>query len=922
MKLCLAILLVLVILTVCFSSTINVPGDYSKIQDAINAAMIGDTILVEPGTYMENIVFNKHLITVRSDLDGNPTTFDISPKTTIIDGSQSGSVVVFENIMGSVLQGFTIKNGTGNLNIMKASVGGGIYCNNFGNAIIRQNIINKNKVEDYGGGIYCENFSSPIIEYNTISENEVTDDKGGGGGICCRLYSNPIIRNNLISKNTSLGHGGGIRVISTDPEIANNIIEENNVLLGDGGGICCSHFDGIMINNLIINNYTEYNGGGVRFWNSYPKIINNLTVVGNQAEFYNLSSNPRCNGGGIYCEESDLIIHNSIIWGNSAHNNPTAIIGTEIGIGDEYNPSTLHIEYCDTKDSKSRIWVDNYCTLNWGSGMISSYPEFVSGYYLGQIPCQPVMSPCVDTGNATAQSIGMDHSWTRTDCVTDSSVVDLGFHYNDPPKQYEWTFFVYMAADNSLSQYADGDLTEMMKVGSDNNINIVTLVDKDGINDTHFYKIIKGSKEEVPLSNIDPNWGSELDMANPATLVTVSNYVYDNYPTENISLILWNHGSGWRESKIITKSILEDKNKSMKMKDLGGALENIKSHFGSKIDLLGFDACLMGMLEVAYEIRNHVNIMVGSEMVEPGTGWSYDLILNELINNPNIDSLMFSKIIVDNYGPTTTDPMSAADLNLVSSLATNVSNLANTIIGSSKAIRLVIKNIHDVKVKKYIVGSFFNHIDLFHFADLISQDFATGDIHDAAENVKFSLQQTVKHVKANSNNDNGLAIYFPENANLLDKDYNETTILFAKDFNWDEFLVWYFGSLFTDINKLPESTGGSVNLSLEAGNDNANKDYLIFGSVTGTNPGISMGGDVVLPINWDIFTNVVIGFTNSLFFQNFMSQLDYNGENSAKLNVPPIPGFAGTTMFFAYALVDNYGKWNFASNPVEIEIVP
>ncbi|MHC4944138.1 MAG: M28 family metallopeptidase [Planctomycetota bacterium] len=125
-------------------------------------------------------------------------------------------------------------------------------------------------------------------------------------------------------------------------------------------------------------------------------------------------------------------------------------------------------------------------------------------------------------------------------------------------------------------------------------------------------------------------------------------------------------------------------------------------------------------------------------------------------------------------------------------------------------------------------------------------------------------------------------------------------------------------TLFTDTCIIPES-GGTANFTLDAGSHNAGRDYILVGSVTGTEPGTPLpGGHVTLPLNWDWFTDFVIALINTPVFLNFLGTLDTSGTATAQLNAPPAPGFAGITMHYAYALNN---PWDFVSNPVAIEVV-
>jgi len=189
----------------CSGATIVVPYDYSTIQQAIDAAIAGDTIQVAQGTYIETIDFKGKGINVISKS---------GPAMTVIDGGQAGSVATFMSgeSFESVLSGFTVTNGIGAYTEISPAVwgycGGGVFCQGT-SPTLRNNII-RNNVSDYGGsGIYCS-MASPKIVNNTICYNETVSWLGGGSGIYCNSSSSPEVIGNEISNNVAEGVGGGI----------------------------------------------------------------------------------------------------------------------------------------------------------------------------------------------------------------------------------------------------------------------------------------------------------------------------------------------------------------------------------------------------------------------------------------------------------------------------------------------------------------------------------------------------------------------------------------------------------------------------------------------------------------------------------------------------------------------------------------
>ncbi|MHC4945988.1 MAG: right-handed parallel beta-helix repeat-containing protein, partial [Planctomycetota bacterium] len=290
------------------SDTIHVPADYLTIQEAIDAAVDGDTVLVAPGTYVENIEFLGKAITVKSS-DG--------PDVTIIDGGNPsnpdiGSVVRFMKQEGprTVLAGFTVTNGKG-MYIEYSSgkwgyFGGGIYCKSAG-PTIKDNIIRRNFADGSGGGIYSKS-DSPIIIGNLITQNASHD---GSGIACCN--SDATIRENTITDNAWLQggntYGGGILCAYSDAEITYNNIT-GNAAGYRGGGIYVGYYNPVIANNTISNNVSG-TGGGI-YCSSASPIVTDNEIKNNTAQF----------GGAIYSNFSNFTLTNNIIEGN------TGLMGT------------------------------------------------------------------------------------------------------------------------------------------------------------------------------------------------------------------------------------------------------------------------------------------------------------------------------------------------------------------------------------------------------------------------------------------------------------------------------------------------------------------------------------------------------------------------------------------------------------------
>lgn len=217
---------------------IRVPQDQPTIQAGIDAAVDGDTVLVDTGTYVQsNISFNENRILVGSRFVTTGDTSFISQ--TIIDGDGTGHVIYFNGNEDStsVLSGFTITNGSAFG--QEKPYGGGIVCNSSSPKIVFCKIVQNEAT--HGGGIYIES-GKPILRDLIITDNYVSG--GSGGGVYC-VNANPTFERCLITHNTSRpnavdagGPGGGISCLDSNPIFLDVKISDNESLVygwGMGG---------------------------------------------------------------------------------------------------------------------------------------------------------------------------------------------------------------------------------------------------------------------------------------------------------------------------------------------------------------------------------------------------------------------------------------------------------------------------------------------------------------------------------------------------------------------------------------------------------------------------------------------------------------------------------------------------------------
>jgi len=158
-----------------------------------------------------------------------------------------------------------------------------------------------------------------------------------------------------------------------------------------------------------------------------------------------------------------------------------------------------------------------------------------------------------------------------------------------------------------------------------------------------------------------------------------------------------------------------------------------------------------------------------------------------------------------------------------------------------------------------------------------------------------------------------------DGAPQLDIDGDARPHMGTCDMGPDEFTGGH--ALGADAFSLPAGTGGTITFYLFGGAPNGGRGYLVLGSLSGTAPGFPLPGGATLLLNLDLFTQLVHRYVNTPVFQSFRGNLSWGSSTaSAVLDTRgPRPAAAGMTVHFAFALD---GPWDFASNPVAIEMLP
>ncbi|MDD2716185.1 MAG: clostripain-related cysteine peptidase [Candidatus Wallbacteria bacterium] len=360
--------------------------------------------------------------------------------------------------------------------------------------------------------------------------------------------------------------------------------------------------------------------------------------------------------------------------------------------------------------------------------------------------------------------------------------------------QKKWTIMVFLNGDNNLDSAGNNDVEEMMKVGSNDQLDIIVLQDHAGSNNTERHYIKKGSKDTEKVG--------EIDMGNWQEALNFFKWGVQNHPADHYVFDIWNHGAGWekkaRGEMFKGISYDDDSGNHMTTPHLGLLAKAMKEHIGRNVDIIGYDACLMAMMEVAYETKDYTDYAVFSEETEPGDGWPYDDWLTPLAANPDMSPADVCKKLTETYlasynggsQGTSKVTFSALDMSKLDGFIPVLNDFTNALIQNA--------SLNDAFKTAMGATQSFAYAqckDLIDFARQVKGKVTSSDIMSKADQliagVKGSSNSIIiagGNTGSNVANAEGISIYMPSKSQYDSKKNEYRALKFGIASKWADFI--------------------------------------------------------------------------------------------------------------------------------------
>ena len=401
-------------------------------------------------------------------------------------------------------------------------------------------------------------------------------------------------------------------------------------------------------------------------------------------------------------------------------------------------------------------------------------------------------------GNFTSTAIGTGSVRAQ---YTNGRIGSAAVTGTPPNSQHgKWTILVYMNAANDLQQFSVLNMNQIERVASNPDVRFVVQWKQfpaqftgGTFNGTRRYLAASDFSNNIN-STLLQDMGTSIDMGSTQTLHDFITWGKANFPADHYCLIVWNHGNGWRRSLSnidLTRAVSYDDEKgtSIQIWDLNQALG--AEHF----DMISWDASLMQMMEVAYEIKDNTDFIIGSEESPPAEGLPYDLVFAPFRDNPTDTPKNLSKSFVDGMLAVTSYnskkiTQSVLDTSKLPALATAMNTLGTELKNNSASLTSAIQLARN-NSQAYSPTSVRVYRDLKDICLKIEANTAIPSVLTATAGVKTAISNALVWEGHNSNSPNstGISIDFSSGSTFASSSSDYALMKFALATQWDEYLT-------------------------------------------------------------------------------------------------------------------------------------
>jgi hypothetical protein len=362
-----------------------------------------------------------------------------------------------------------------------------------------------------------------------------------------------------------------------------------------------------------------------------------------------------------------------------------------------------------------------------------------------------------------------------------------------------WTVLTYSIADTNLEGFMMDDLDELGTVGGEQNVNLLALVDRSPDytdQDVLGLPAWSGGK----LLDIGADGGEELDdlgdvnTGDPEVLAQFIADGIERYPADHYALVISDHGASWPGVGADESS----GNDTLTLAELhSGIADGLAGGGVEKLDLLGFDACLMATYEVASELAPVANRLVASQELEPGHGWDYTAF--DVLGDPATTVDELGSALIDGFeaqarleGTDAEITLSMVDLNRMGEVDAALRSFTDVLVERAEGIgpavgRTLAETLGFGNSPNPDYDSHMSDLAMFTSEIGVELLFAADAADDVTRAVNDAVLDRVDGQATQGST--GLSIYFPPQVDYFDDDYREL----ADSAGWIDFLDTYYG---------------------------------------------------------------------------------------------------------------------------------